>query len=462
MENSLDNYNSILNIINDRKIENVDIYKEKISYFTVQNSFFSKSTFKNCDIVGCKFYNCSFNNIQLNYADIISLWITNCIFVNVCFDGTCIDDIDFQNCVFKNCSFNNFTMKNCRFLKCKFYAFKPSCCLCELNYYMDSSFTDSIFSSSFHYQIFSNCKFDNTTTDLELLGYNYGLLSNNQITVERQNTGSIIPEIEPSRLYKKYIKQNLYVNALILRINYEYNDDQTIILLWAEFLEAMIKNNIIIKSNEILFVKNLISFFSNNNNIAPILLFELNNKLINIINHYPVNNQKTKDDIILLINNLYFEFKKHTQMFLDTISDPIQTSQKVIIEIKYLEKPKMDLSHILNQFGMGKCHQVKTAKGSFLEWISCPNSIISCLEILLMLLDVTVPIVYDSLKAKKNSNKNNRTDVLDLSKNDITDIKVNVIINNGCQILNGCNFVENNFYGYNNKNVQTIKISAEK
>ena len=106
----------------------------------------------------------------------------------------------------------------------------------------------------------------------------------------------------------------------------------------------------------------------------------------------------------------------------------------------------MDLSHILNQFGMGKCHQVKTAKGSFLEWISCPNNIISCLEILLMLLGVTVPIVYDSLKAKKNSNKNNRTDVLDLSKNDITDIKVNVIINNGCQILNGCNFVENNLF----------------
>ena len=462
MENSLINYNPNTNIINDKKIENIEIFKEKLSYLTVQNSFFSKSTFKNCDIVGCKFYNSSFDSIQLNNADIISLWISNCTFVNVCFDGTCIDDIDFQNCAFENCSFNNFTMKNCRFTNCQFSAFRPSCCLCELNNYIDCSFIDSSFSSSFHYQIFSNCKFDNTTTETELLGYNYGLLSNNQITLARQNNESIISLREPSRLYKEYIKRNLYVNALILKINCEYNDDQTIILLWAEFLEVIIKNNIIIKSNEILFVKNLITYFSDNNNIAPILLFELNNKLINIINKFPINNQKTKDDIILLINDIYFEFKKHTQMFLDTASEPSTADQNLIIEIKYLEKPQMELSCILNQFGMGQCHQIKTAKGSFLEWISCPNNIISCLEIFLMLLDITVPIVYDSIKAKKKSKKSNRTDVLDLSKIDITDTKVNLTINNGCQILNSCNFVENDFYGYNKKNVQKIKISAEK
>ena len=149
-------------------------------------------------------------------------------------------------------------------------------------------------------------------------------------------------------------------------------------------------------------------------------------------------------------------------MVLDETIEPSVASQNVIIEIKYLEKPKIELSYILNQFGMGQCNQIRTAKGSFFEWISCPNNIISCLEIFLMLLDISVPIVYDSIKTKKKSRISNPTGVLDLSKNDITDLKVNITINNGCQILNGCNFIENNFYGYNNKNVQKIKISAEK
>ena len=136
--------------------------------------------------------------------------------------------------------------------------------------------------------------------------------------------------------------------------------------------------------------------------------------------------------------------------------------QILLIEIKYLEKPEKDLSQILNKFGMGHCRQIKTETGSFYEWISCPDNMIKCLEIFLMLLGIATPIVYDSIKNKKKDKEKKPTNILDLSENTSTNLTINVTINNGCQILNNCNFVENNFYGYNNKNVQKVKISVEK
>jgi len=462
MEKSLSNYNPNVNIITNAKIIDTNKYKEKISYLTVQSSLFANSTFMNCDVVGCKFYNSKFSDVSLDNADIISLQISNCRFTNVSFDGTCIEDIDFRNCVFDSCSFKNFTMKNCHFLECEFYKFKPSCCLCELNNYAECAFTDSAFSSSFHYQIFSDCTFNNTSIDLELLGYNYGLLSNSQITIEYSNLKKYDSANRIEYLYNNYLEQNLYANAFILKINFEYDENPSVLLLWADFLEIILKNDIIIKSNEIVFIKNLISLFSSKKQIAPLLLFVLNNKLINTLNKFPIKNSKIKDDIILLINNIYFEFKRIVQEFSTQIYNYSFENKRLLIEMKYLEKPKKDLSQILNQFGIGYCDQIKTESGSFYEWISCPDNMIKCLEIFLMLLGIAVPIVYDSIKIKKKRESKKPTNVLDLSENTSTNVTINVTINNGCQILNNCNFVENNFYGYNNKNVQKIKVSVEK
>lgn len=463
MEKSLSNYNPNAKVLDDKEIKSIKKYKEKLSYLTVQNSCCSDSTLKNCDIVGSKFYNCSFNNVSLNNADIISLQVSKCKFTDVNFDGTCIEDIDFRNCIFENCSFKNFTMKNCCFTKCKFYKFKPYCCLCELNNYVKCTFIDSAFSSSFHYQIFSDCKFFNTTTEIELLGYNYGLLSNDQIALSKDTSPKCLASINNIKcLYGKYLEQNLYTNAFILKINSEYDNNQSVLLLWAEFLEVILKNNVIIKSNELLFIKNIISFFSSQNRIAPLLLFMLNNRLINIINKFPINNSKTRDDIILLINTIYFEFKKCTQAFAIELESFSSENRRLLIEIKYIEKPEKDLSQILNQFGVGHCHQDKTANGSFYEWISCPENIVTCLEIFFMLLGIAVPIVYDSIKTKKKNKSKRQVNALDLSENTPANMTINIMINNGCQILNNCSFIENNFYGYNDKNVQKVKITVEK
>lgn len=80
-----------------------------------------------------------------------------------------------------------------------------------------------------------------------------------------------------------------------------------------------------------------------------------------------------------------------------------------------------------------------------------------------MLLGIAVPIICDSIKTKKNKNKSKKQlKALDLSECTPSNMTINITINNGCQILNNCNFIENNFYGYNNENMQEIKISVEK
>ena len=461
MDKSLSEYKLNINILNNTEITDTNKYKEKLSYLTVRSSSFKHSTFKNCDIMGCKIYDSNFRDIILNNADLISIQVSNCTFTNVSFDGTCMEDIFLKKCVFENCSFKNFTMKNCSFTECEFYKFKPNCCLCELNNYIDCSFVDSAFSSSFHYQIFSDCTFVNTSVEIELLGYNYGLL-NKEIALQEISLNGLDSTNNIDYLYNDYLNQNLYANAFILKFNYGYPGNPSILLLWADFLEIILKKDIIIKSNELVFIKNLISYFSSRNEIAPLILFVLNKKLINAININPVENSKIKDDIILLINNIYFEFKKITQEFLSRINSCFPKKRNVLIEIKYLEKPEKDLSQILNEFGIGHCKQIKTKTGSFYEWISCPENMVQCLEVFLMLLGIATPIVYDSIKNKKEKRKiKEPVNALDLSDNN-TNITINVTINNGCQILNNCNFVENNFYGYNNKNVQKISISVEK
>ena len=461
MDKLLNDWKLDINTLNNAEITNINEYKVNLSYLTVQSTSLKQSTFKNCDIVGLKIYDSTFSDILLNNADIISIQASNCKFTNVNFDGTCMEDIYFTKCVFENCSFKNFTMKNCCFDECEFYNFKPTCCLCELNNYKDCSFVDSLFSSSFHYQIFSDCRFINTQVELELLGYNYGLLDNS-IIVDEIGSKSFDSINNIDYLYNSYLNQKLYANAFILKINYEYHDNPSVLLLWVDFLEIILQNNIIIKSNELVFIKNLISHFSNTNEIAPLLLFALNNKLINTINKFQVENSKIRDDIIVLINNVYFEFKKITQSFVFEIDNCSTNDGNSLIEIKYLEKPTKDLSQILNKFGVGYCQQIKTKTGSFYEWISCPDNMVQCLEVFLMLLGIAVPIVYDSIKTKKKKQKiGEPVKALYLSDNN-TNITVNITINNGCQILNNYNFIENNFYGYNNKNVQKISISAEK
>lgn len=433
--------------------KNLDVFKEKISYLVLRNNIFIDSKFKRCDITGCTLYDNNFVKVFFNNADIISLRITNCKFSNVCFNGTCIDDIDFQNCLFENCEFNNFSMKNCNFNNCEFIEFHPDCCLCELNSYVNCTFINCSFTSSFHYQIFEECIFKNTSIDDLLVGYNYGLL------LKQADHEPLY--VNYKKLYDYYINNSLYINVFILTINHEYKNNPAVILKWIDFLEIILKNKIIIKSNEILFLKNVIS----NLDCPPILLYILNKRLISILNTYNIENKKTKDDLILLVNNTYFEFKKKVQLFSSQMDESINAHENYTIEIKYLEKPNLDLCSILNQFGLGYCYQIKTANGSFYEWISCPSNIISCLEIFFMLLNITVPIVYDSIKENrkdKNLKSKNKISVLDLSESTINNVTINVTVNNGCQILNDCNFIENNFQGYNNENIQNVKIYVEK
>ncbi len=442
--------------IRDINKDNILKYKEKITYVSLNNSKISNSSFKNCDIVACKLYDCTFINVDLHNADLISIQVYNCDFSNVIFDGTCIDDIEFINCKFNTCNFSNFSMKNCTFSNCVFYEFKPSCCLCELNSYIGCSFYNSIFTSSFHYQLFINCQFINTDIEEELLGYNYGLPIS---YCGNASTNGLDLESYVEQLYLHYLKQNLYTNALLLRINYEYEHNPSVILLWTDFLELIFKNNIIIKSNEIMFFKKIIIYMSNNNKISPLLLFVLNERLVTIYNKYCKSESKAKEDITLMINNLYFEFQKHMQPLM-TESNLCKTIKNdCIIQISYIERPQKDLSEILNLFNMGYCKQIKTKNGSFHEWISCSENMLACLDIFLTLLGITVPIVYDAIKERK---KKTSSSILDLSNCKQENVIVNITINNGCHILNDCGFVENNYYGYNDKNIQNINISLRK
>lgn len=444
--------------------ENINRFKITYNFLTVDKVVIENSDFSNCDIIGSRLNNIILSDVKLLNTDIVSNELNKAIFINVNFDGAGIEDVNFKNCNFKSCNFDNFSMKNCIFTNCLFENLEPISSLMELNTYYNCKFNSCKFTSSFHYQIFDNCNFDNVFIKPELLGYNYGLFFYPNIESGLKLLEKNITKENPIlNLAKYFTNQYLYINSMILVLNTEPNINQNLFLSWANTLRKTIKHNGIIKSNELNFIKNILVNIFNENLIAPIVMINLYNQLIDIYKKYEYTN-RTQESLLILINSIYREI----QIYIANLNKEIEAlpSYNGIIEIsiKYKVKPLISLCKLLNEFGVGQSIQTKTKTGSFYEWIESPDNILACLKIFISLLGVTVPIITKSIKDKKerkNNPQNTDTILPDVFVN-ANNITINVNIQNGCKIINNNQFIQNDFYGYTDENIEYITINFQK
>lgn len=447
----------------------IDVKKIKITYnyITMSRVIIENSNFSNCDIIGSRLSDIQILNVNLSNADIISNEINEAIFKNVNFDGASIDDINFKDCKFIDCNFNNLSMKNCMFYNCYFENISPLSSLMELNTYFDCRFNSCKFTSSFHYQIFDSCNFNDVLIKAELLGYNYGLYFSSGVETglklldyhnDNNSRDAII-----SDLAKYFINQYLFINAMILMLNTDTNTNQILFLNWANTLKKTLNHNNIIKSNELNFIKNVLVNMFEKNLIVPIVMIDLYNQLIDIYKNYQYSD-KTEENLLVLINSMYKEIQIYITNLNNEINELPSYDEAIEIAIKYNTKPLIPLCNLLNEFGVGKSIQTKTMKGSFLEWIEAPENILACLNVFISLLGITVPIVVSNIKEKKNK-KNDKKDAnssLPQIFVNVDNITLNVNIQNGCQIINNNQFLQNNFCGYTNENIEYIRINPKK
>ena len=449
----------------------------------VNNSLFNGSIFNDCifenvmfansDLEGTRFIKCFFNNCCFTSADIHSNWIANTIFKNTIFDDTMITDSNFSQIVFKDCSFNGLVMMQSVFEKCEINSFSPQNSSFNLNRYIETVFYDAFFDKVFYYQFFTDCKFINSKFEAYLLGHTYGLNEENfrelKLLLMGTNIDYGLLDLF-SQVAQIYNDRKMFLNLGFLMLEMPDSNIDSILIECIVFLEKMLKNDLLIKAEQIQFIEWIIDDLNLKKIVAPAAILIMEHKLTKIIGDLElIKNtawRKAKNDLFILRNKLHFLFMP----YLDIIHKGQIIENKnlpIVLKFTFNNEPSIKTTDLLYELAPHLLPpvNVKTSKGSFIEWINSVDSIIKCIELFFILIgSIAIPIYYNRKEKKVSSKKNkidkNNNNIINQNNISISNIyrqsstneieeslstSINVIIKN--QILNNsdkCGFSSNN------------------
>lgn len=233
----------------------------------ISNGYLKEINFYNASLLGTKFSNVTFENCNMTSTDIFSVWFKNCSFINSDLSESSISDSTFINCVFNNSIFNSISFTNCQFIDCVYEQLPIDDSNFSLNTFVHCKIKNTSFTESFYYQLFNDCEFHNVNMPSDLLGYNFGF---SKEVLQQLSNNVDLQEIEMN-----FINKGFFVNAAILRINQVQEQFDIAIVACIAALSQMLKHDILIKANEIKFLKELTIYFVENNKIAPISIIKI-------------------------------------------------------------------------------------------------------------------------------------------------------------------------------------------
>lgn len=448
--------------IEQQTFKNINIQKSTIKNSIIRECSFIDANLGHCDLLSSKLYKVYFKNVTLNCADIYSLWFSDCTFENVDFSDAGIEDITFINCRFSDCIFENTGLKNCVFSNSQFSNICPNSAGIMLNKYDNCVFEKCVFSGTFQYQIFDKCKFIDVKMDYSLLKYNFGI-GNKEIEYCKDDipieSGPQLHEL----LLNECAEQNIFLNAAFVDFNLSSTINPKLIIKSIDAIERMLSQEILIRNDEILFLKNLYQFMYERKLIAPILLYELLNKILEM-NKSQLQNIayiKSRETLSLIYNNLYFEFLTFCDDLQFKLENIPQFEMPLKLFIDYEHEPDIPLTTLLNKCLPDTFIRVKAEKGSFHEIIDMLPQGMDVLNIFLQILGISIPIIYTEVREKTNKEKpQNKIDKIVnlniISQSNSTDSKKN--IQQACKTIAASGIFDENFSGYNNSNIKEIKI----
>ncbi|MFR2710735.1 pentapeptide repeat-containing protein [Frisingicoccus sp.] len=436
----------------------------------IRNSLITECTFDNvnmshCDLLSTKIFSSIFNKVNFDSADIFSMLFSNCKFINTDFTGAGIEDITFSNCIFIDCAFNGIGLKNCTFRHCKFDKIHPDSCTFSLNNYEECAFFDCFFKGSFYYQIFKQCKFDNVLMDSNILKYNYGLGNVPGITYFYKTDNIQDMDVLKDNLLTECLVQKLFINAVIVDYNFSDAINPELAIKSIKAIGRMVEYEILLRTDEMIFLKNLYHHFYINGLIAPIVLYRLFEDLKKIyVEESPDNIViiKSKEAMYMISNSLYFDFSDFCEKLRISLEEKIKYIVPVQIKIHYKNEPLVPLDFLLNQYFPGTFRRTLTESGSFLEYIEAGQNGLEILKIFIQLLGITVPIIYSEIKEKRKKKAPKTTSIQKNVEVNIQSIhdqqNVAELIQNTCQLINSSDILTHNQKGYSNDNIQEIKV----
>lgn len=474
-------FKDIVLIKNDlRKIHLISSTFEECSFFEIQ---FRTASFFSTKLINVCFYSC-----DLSSTDICSVWAKGCIFKDSNLDNANITDSTFVDCVFDNSIFTSVSLMNCKFINCTFEKMPIEDSTFTLNSYKNCKIKNTVLTESFYYQIFTDCEFYNVNMDPQLLGFNFGF--------SKQVIAGLAGNNDLNEIEVQFINKGLYVNAAILKVNQVQEGYDLAILACVSALCQMLKNNILIKADEIIYLQNLVQHFENDNKISPICIiriWQLLNEIMSISSQN-IALQKSSNYINDFLNTLHFKIQK----FIESIQTSADTScyinnefRTAELKIVYNQKPSieiisclMDITTFLNP-DYPKPVFIKSQKGSYIEYHEIAMALIPYIQTILSLLGVVMPIVVykkekkdrkSEKEAKKQADKQEEakhmynsievqittTQQNLLPTNTIITTQTNKIVTDSIKILSQQEFTnQTDFAGYNSRNIQKVTITIQ-
>lgn len=441
-------------------------------------------SFYNASFLSTKFSDVTFEGCDLKSIDICSVWANNCCFQTADFSNATISDSTFVNCKFDGSIFQSISLTGCQFINCTFEQFLIDDSTFSLNKFTNCHIKQTNFTESFYYQIFDDCIFDDVNMPPELLGFNFGF---SQDVFSKLTEGVNLKEVETD-----FINKGFYTNAAILRINQIHNSYDEALIACVAALGRMTQNDILIKADEINFLKNLTSYLLEHKQIAPITILRTWKLLTSCFMVGDSNTaiSKAKPYISEYTNMLYFsflDFQENLQKCLGKLSTINNIKATVELKIVYLEKPSFPLINYLTEFSQMAAPDcpmpklIRTEKGSFIEILEAALPIIPYVQTFLALLGVIVPIVIYEKQKQDNKEQQEKATETSFRENGGIEITLStanpkqssILIPNTNTILPTTNTLVSNvskiiettavhsndgFAGYNAKNIQSISI----
>lgn len=432
----------------------------------IKHSVIRKSTFlnvdmRNCDFLSSKIYNVTFKNVSFACADIYSLWFSGCKFENVNFSGAGIEDITFIDCYFDDCIFEDVGLKRCIFTNTHFTKIEPTSSGFILNQYNNCIFKECNFNGSFQYQIFDDCIFENVMMDYSVLKYNFGISLKTGILYVKNN----LPLSQTQNLYEllvdECIEQKLFLNAAFINFDFASSINPKLILKSIDAIELMLAKEVLIRNDELLYLRRLYQYMYEKHMIAPIIIYQLLNKIkkINSLMYTNIAYVKSSEALSLIYNDLYFRFYEFCDdmeklyMTLPTHNLPME------VYIDYEQEPTIPLADLLNNCLPQTFERVQSGYGSFHEIISMFPQGLEILNIFLQILGICVPIIYAESKEKKQKSNATLEKTVDFNISNQKNTKdAAKVIQQTCKTLAASGLLDENMQGYNNSNIKEIKI----
>lgn len=448
---------------------------------------FEKIDFSYSDFEGTKFTRCSFISCSFLSTEIHSIWASDCDFSNSIFNESHITDTTFINCKFKQCSFDNLVLYESTFDSCCLSPFQPKNSSFSLNQFNSTTFCDAFFRNYFYYHIFRNCQFIESSFEAYLLGFTYGLSSQNyhelkSVFMEEKMLCPLDDLIDD--VYEIYMKRKMYLNVGFLKLSHCESNADIVLIQFVDLLDRFLRENLLLKVEQIKYLDIIVSNLHVNNILAPATYFLLEDKLSKTISHFNISPntawEKAKHDINRLRNRVYFIFLE----YLPKMKDPMESGDKeVILRITYKYKPVIRLIEIMSKLApySPPPKQIHTSTGSFIEWISCTENIVKCVELFLQLIgDIAIPFVIlhlenNSRQGTQKQHQNNKDDDnnsnnslaivadretgLPLILSDPPTPQLGRSVSNTIKIISEIQILDDkNRFGYSSNNIKEIRV----